>query len=471
MRCLWICLLLLLLSSFAVAKDVDAKHAKRRLDDVFSRSDPKWREKQINKLAGSTLDAEAAAEAREHALSLQRKGPDKLPELTEAHEGALNYEYEVRSASTRYTNFALIDLPRGIRPDTPVPLVIGLHSAMGTAWMELSGMRTSIRSMPDHPLRECMLVCPQALNRGSTAEDPRAKEQAGAREYFGWGPKQEGVDTVFNLLDRLLTDFNIDRDRIYLFGGANMGGEGAFHLAQLRPSQFAALCVRDTLPPCYYPELEPDADIEALRKAKTLGDQKVVFPWAAGYRNTPVFWVHADSDTKYPTVHAHQARDAMRQAGATVEYHEYKGVHGFGPIAMISEAMAACVRVRRVAPTHITARGLRHESAGRNYWVEIIKQGFDGKREDGTWRYMAGGTVTVEAERATNTLTITMDGVSEIALYLHDELLYLDREIVLVVNGRTRTVKATRDLQTLARTASDMQGTGEVYTVRLGVNA
>ena len=47
----------------------------------------------------------------------------------------------------------------------------------------------------------------------------------------------------------------------------------------------------------------------------------------------------------------------------------------------------------------------------------------------------------------------------------------LDREIVLVVNGRARTVKATRDLQTLARTASDMQGTGEVYTVRLGVNA
>lgn len=475
MRLLSTFLLLLLFTPFVLAKDTDAKHAKRGLDDVFSKSDEKAREKEINKLAGDTLDTLAAEEARAYALELQRAAPKKLPKLKEAHEGALNYEYEVRTKKTRYSNFALIDLPRGVSADKPSPLVIGLHSALGTAWLELSGMRTCMRGVADHPLRDCIIACPQALNRGNTAEDPRENGETGVREYFGWGPKREGIDTVFNLLDQLLMDFNIDRERIYLVGGANMGGEAAFHLAQLRPSQFAAICVRDTLPPHYYPELEPDADLEALRKAKTLGEQKVVFPWAECYRNTPVFWVHADGDTKYPTAHAHRARDAMKQAGVPLEYYEYEGVHGSGPTPTISKAIAECVKTVRATPSAITARGVRDDSASLgndcNYWVEITKQSFEGKRGDWEYEIFAGGKVTVEANKSENTLTVTMDGASEINVYLHDGILYLDREITLIVNGKERTANPTRELETLARTASDMRGTGEAYTVKLSVNS
>ncbi|MBZ0137564.1 MAG: hypothetical protein K8I27_14455 [Planctomycetes bacterium] len=456
-----------------LAKDVDAKHARRALDDVFSKSDEKARDKEIDKLGGDTLDALAAEEVRSHALELQRAAPKKLPKLDEAHEGALNYEYEVRTKKTKYTNFALIDLPRGVSADRPMPLVIGLHSALGTAWMELAGIRTCMRSIAEHPLADCIIACPQALNRGNTAEDPRENGETGVREYFGWGPKREGIDTVFNLLDQLIVDYNIDRDRIYLVGGANMGGEAAFHLAQLRPSQFAAICVRDTLPPCYYPELEPDTDLEALRKAKTLGEQKVVFPWAGCYRNTPVFWVHADGDDKYPTAHAHQARDAMKQAGVPLEYYEYKGFHGSGPTPTISKAIAACVKTVRATPVSITARGVRDDSASlgnnRNYWVEITKQKYEGKRGDWEYEIFAGGKVTIEASKAENSLTITADGVSEITVYLHDGMLYLDREIKLIVNGHERVVSPTRKLQTLARTASEMRGTGEAYTVKLNV--
>jgi dienelactone hydrolase len=474
MRLLSACLILLILTPFAIAKDFDAKRAKRGLDDVFSKSDEKAREKEIRKLAGGTLDTSAAQDARAHALELQRAAPKKLPNLKEAHEGALNYEYEVRTKRARYSNFALLDLPRAITADTPAPLVIGLHSALGTAWLELAGMRACMRGVADHPLRDCIIACPQALNRGNTADDPREKGETGVREYFGWGPKREGIDTVFNLLDQLIVDFNIDRERIYLVGAANMGGEACFHLAQLRPSQFAAICVRDTLPPCYYPELEPDADLEALRKDKTLGEQKVAFPWIECYRNTPVFWVHADADMKFPTAHARQARDEMKKAGVPLEYYEYEGFHASALPPVIGRALAECVKVKRATPTAVTLRAVRHDSASmgndRSYWVEIIKQQNDPKRGDWTYRTLLGGKVTVEADRVENTLTITTDGVSEINLYLHDGILYLDREIKLVINGKERTVTATRSLETLARTATDMRDTGEAYTVKLSVS-
>jgi hypothetical protein len=154
--------------------------------------------------------------------------------LKEAHEKALDYLYEVRNKKTVYKNFALVDLPAGITKDTPVPLVIGLHSELSTAWYELRGLRTCMGG--DHPMRKCIIACPNALNRGNTPDDPR-KNPPGEKEYFGWGPKREGIDTVLNLLDGLIRDFNIDRDRIYLTG-MGTGGEAAFNLVQMRPSQF-----------------------------------------------------------------------------------------------------------------------------------------------------------------------------------------------------------------------------------------
>lgn len=458
--------------SCVLAKDVDAKRAKRGLDAVFNKSDPKLRDKELKKLEGDTMDEAAAAEARAHALDLQRKGPKKLPKLEEAHEGAFNYEYEVRAGNTTYTNFALLDLPADISAETPAPLLIGLHSDLGTAWLELSALRTCSREVPE--LRECIRACPQALNRGNTSDDP-STNPPGLREYFGWGPKRAGIDTVFNLLDKLISEFNIDRDRIYLAGGAGMGGEAVFHLAQLRPSQFAALCVRDSLPPRWYPELAATSDLEELRKAGSLGEQKVEFGWLECYRNTPVYWVHGDDDRKFPTAHARQARDAMKAAEVPLEYHEYAGGHATGSTAVLARALKGCVGVKRnPLPVTITARGVRHDSASlgndRNYWVEIRSQSYPGRKGDWPYRILAGGKVTVTAAKADNTLTINSDGVSQVTVYLTDDLLYLDREIKLVVNGKQRSLTATRELKLLARSAAEHAGSGEAWTASFTID-
>jgi dienelactone hydrolase len=473
MRLAITCVLLLVAYSAALAKDVDIKDAERGLDAVFSKSDAKARDKELKKLEGDTLDAGTASEARSYALQLQRTAPKSLPRLDEVHEGSLNYEYEVIGKKTKYTNFALLDLPSGVSATRPSPLVIGLHSDLGTAWLELSGMRTAMRSDADHPLRDCIIACPQALNRGNTTDDPRANPP-GEREYFGWGPKREGIDTVFNLLDKLVVDYNIDRDRVYLFGGASMGGEACFHLAQLRPSTFAAICVRDTLPARWYPDLPRDTDLEPLRKDGTLGQQKVEFPWVECYHNTPIHWVHADGDKKCPTAHARIARDAMKAASVPLEYYEYEGFHGSGPTATIARAMKEALGHMRALPTTITARGVRQDSSSmgnsRNYWVEITQESYAGSKGDWPYKILAGGKVTVTAARADNSLTITTDGVSEIVVYLTDDLLYLDREIKLVVNGKERKAAATRELLALAQTASDFRAPGEAYVAKLAIN-
>lgn len=454
----------------AVAKDVDARSAKRRLDNVFSKTGKRV-DREVARLEGLTLTPDAGAEARGHALGLQRTPPDELPELDEVHQGAREFLYEVRTERTKYSNFAMVDLPPGLSADKPAPLVIALHSALGTAWRELSGLRACMRSARDHPLRECVIACPQALNRGNTAEDPR-ENPIGEREYFGWGPKREGVDTVFNLLDALIEQFNIDRDRIYLVGGANMGTEGAFHLAQLRPSQFAAICVRDGLPPRYYPELDDDADLEALRKDGKLAEQEVVFPWIECYRNTPIHWLHADSDKKFPTGHAHRARDAMVAAGVPVEFYEYEGPHASGSAALIAKALKACLGTERDPnPTTIIARGVKDEDEtagnGRNYWVQITGESYGDKGR--VFQELAGSQVTVTADKTDNSLSIQSEGVREIIVYLHDDLLDLGREIKLVIDGKERTVNVKRELQVLARTAIDFKNTGEAYTARLVV--
>ncbi len=459
-------LVLLLVTRTALADDTT-----NALDAVFAAKDEKERDKLLRPLQGRALADPAAA--RKHAQDLQRRAPASLPVLKEAHEGALDYPYEVRTRKTVYKNYAMLDLPRGITRDKPVPLVIGLHSEKGTAWFELSGLRACLASgAPD--LAACILACPQALNRGLSTHDPTTNP-SGIQEYFGWGPKQEGLDTVFNLLDRLLVDYNIDRDRIYLCGGG-MGGEACFRLALLRPSQFAALGVRDALPPYYLSGFKPadDKKIEDHRKAGTLGAQAVEFPWLDCYRNTPVTWVHANDDKKYPTAWARQASGAMQQAKLPLTWHEYEGFHGSGPTPLIAQGLQEMLAFKRKpGPATVSLRGLKEgegQGNSRSYWLELLQQTWPGKKGDWPNLLAAGGSATVTLDRASNSVTVQVDGVSEISLWLNDELLDLDKPISLFVQGKeSRQISAKRDLGVLAESAWAMAASGETYTARITI--
>ena len=69
-----------------------------------------------------------------------------------------------------------------------------------------------------------------------------------------------------------------------------------------------------------------------------------------------------------------------------------------------------------------------------------------------------------ELKRERNAVIVSTEGVHELTLYLYDEFLNLNAEILLVVNGQERRVTVKRELRVLARTAAEFAGTGEVYT-------
>lgn len=407
MRLMYALVLLGVLAPLAVAKDADAKDAARWVRNALETADPKVREKELAKLSGWTLTADSAREVRQTTLDWQRSAPKKLPTLEVVHEGAYGFDYEVRSRGARYDNFAMLDLPRGLAAEKPVPLVIGLHSDLGTGWMELSGLRTCLRNGAG-ALADCILACPQALNRGNTATDPR-DNPPGDKEYFGWGPKQAGIDTVFNLLDALLAQFNIDRDRIYLTG-VGMGGQACFDLVALRPSQFAAICVRDAVPSFHLPGVKED-QLEQLRADRKLHEQSAEMPYAA-CNAVPVFWVHADDDKKFPTAWARQARDAMKAAGATVDYREYEGFHGAGPPSLTASALAECLKTRRGTPTAIAARNTIAEKdrTGNDRWHWLRIKSFKrlGARTDWPVKRQAGGYVKARIVREENAIYWTV---------------------------------------------------------------
>lgn len=461
-----LCILLTLVAGLALAQGT----AQSSLEAVFAAKDDKARDKLIAGLNGREL---ADPSARDHALALQRRAPARLPDLKEVHEGALDYNYQVRTKRTVYNTYAMLDLPKGISAAKPVPLVIGLHSEKGTAWYELSGLRTCLRGGAAG-LADCILACPMALNRGLASHDPTTNPP-GIQAYFGWGPSPEGVDSVLNLIDGLVRDFNIDRDRIYITGGG-MGGEACFRLAQLRPSQFAAICVRDALPMHYLTEIKPTEakKIDELRATGKLGEQAVAFPWLDCHRNIPVTWVHANDDKKYPTAWARKARDEMQAAELPLQFHEYEGFHGSAKVELIAQALGEMLQHKREPnPTELTAVGMKDDDNpgnSRHGWLEIKQQSWQGKRGDWPEKQSAGGIANVTITKAENRITIISDGVTELVLWLHDGLIDLNKPIRLVVNEKEREpVTVKRDQGTLAQTAWDMRSTGEAYTARLVV--
>ncbi|MHC4839382.1 MAG: alpha/beta hydrolase family protein [Planctomycetota bacterium] len=470
-------IILIATSAQTYAASISVKEAKSELAKLYKISDPGKLEKAVKKLNGKDIKPEDATALFSEALKLQATPPKKLPQLKDIHEGAREYVYEVKSKSAKHANFAMLDLPRGVSANKPAPLLIALHSTQGTAWRELRGLRTCAGHMPKRELSNCLVVAPNALNRGNTADDPTRNPKKGDHQYFLWGPKRQGIDTVLILIEGILRDFNVDRNRIYLTG-MGQGGVAAFHLAQLMPSMFAGVCIRDGLPPHYYADqdyIKDDAARKSARRGGELNEAEVKFPWAECYRNTPIHWVHADDDKTMLTAHARKCIADMKAAEMPVTDYEYEGFHGSGPTEMIAKALAATLNEKRTNyPTKVTARGVKSEKwtrgNGRNYWVNIVKESYT--KKGGGWEYrpLAGSQVTVEADKSTNTITVTGAKGMKLELYLNNELLYVDQEVTLIVNGKERKVRAKHDLGVLCDTTSRFRWTGEVYTAMLDVS-
>ena len=172
------------------------------------------------------------------------------------------------------------------------PLVIWLHGAGGRGTdnrLQISGDQkagTRVWTRPEHQATSpAFVVVPQSPGSWTTAEDMRRDTLSNS------------LALVVGIVETLENAFNIDPRRIYIAGQSD-GGYGVWDLAAKRPDLFAAaiaLC---------------GGGVPAR---------------AARLTALPIWAFHGDADKVVPVSASRQMIGAIRSAGGTPRYTEYKG--------------------------------------------------------------------------------------------------------------------------------------------------
>jgi len=193
--------------------------------------------------------------------------------------GFINREITVDGAAQRY----VVYVPLNYSADRKWPVILFLHGAGergadGIIQSEV-GIGTALRRYSSR--FPAIAVMPQCA--------PNPARWDGAMAEF-----------ALKALDRTISEYNGDPDRVYLTG-LSMGGAGSWYLGTRHPDKFAAvvsLCGRGDLP----------AISEKLK-------------------NVPVWIVVGDQDQPQTVQFARQAHEALKSAGSIlVKYTEYPGV-------------------------------------------------------------------------------------------------------------------------------------------------
>jgi len=105
-----------------------------------------------------------------------------------------------------------------------------------------------------------------------------------------------------------------------------------------------------------------------------------------------------------------------------------------------------------------------HDRFGKAYWINILQmEPLDTVSDAQRPRVVA----TADSEK--NTVTIETRSVTSFFLYLNDALVDLDKEVILVVNGRETKHKFRRQLETMVDELVTAYDSSHLYTVRYHV--
>jgi predicted peptidase len=185
------------------------------------------------------------------------------------------------------------------------PLIVGLHG-LGRPYDWVMGYDGII----DFAERDgYVMVSPLGYHPrswyGSRGANPEGNAPAGGRGGEPLPPNagELGEKDVMNVLEIARKDFNIDPDRIYLWGHS-MGGAGTYHIASKFPDIWAGLAVAAPAP-------SPSSGVQpdALEKIKHI----------------PMLVLQGDADTSVPVARTREWVARMKQLGMEHVYIEVKG--------------------------------------------------------------------------------------------------------------------------------------------------
>jgi predicted peptidase len=190
----------------------------------------------------------------------------KSSSVSEQHSFATRIS---RHESVRY----LLSFPAGYaRNKEKWPLLLFLHGGSGRGndlnLVSRYGPPAVIQKHPDFPFIVLSPQCPK-------------------------GEIWTDTDLLVSLLDNIIANYRIDRDRVYLTG-MSLGGRGAWYLAYKHPDHFAAI-----VPVCAW--------------AQTTD-------WAPTLKDMPVWVFHGDKDKLVPLSESEDMVKALRSAGNDAKF-------------------------------------------------------------------------------------------------------------------------------------------------------
>jgi len=289
-------------------------------------------------------------------------------------------------------------LPRDYTPKRKWPLVVQLHGLGGS--YRMGNVRREIE--------DCVVVAPDG--RGNT-------------DYKLWGELD-----VIRVVEEARKHYNIDPDRVYLYG-VSMGGSGSWQLGVHFPDVFAALG-----PIC------GNADHRVWERLWKWGETRTTWLspkkafieatespafFAENLLNLPSYCIHGDRDNVVPCDHSRSMVAELEKSGCPVTYKECPGAgHGvpggeFPPMLKWMKEQRRNPWPKRVV---FTTAWRRHPGA---YWVRVHR--FE--------RPFAFARIEAEV-LGQSSVRVRTENLEEFSLHLVRPLVDPGKPVRVSINGR-----------------------------------
>jgi predicted esterase len=228
------------------------------------------------------------------------------------------------------------------------------------------------------------------------------------RGALWWQSSQ--IENLEAILDRIKREYNVDENRVYLFGVSD-GGTGAYYHAAKAPTPWAAI-----LPFIGHPGV--------LENPATGVDGEL---FAENLSNRAFFVVNGEKDELYPVARVKPYLESFERAGAEIVFHPQPGGHNTRWWNAEQEAIDAFVEShpRDPLPDRLSWETERTDRFARIHWliVEELEEG------------AASGKVSLT--RRDNRVEVEARGVARFRLLLSPREFDFSRPIEVSTNGVT----------------------------------
>jgi predicted peptidase len=211
-------------------------------------------------------------------------------------------------------------VPENFNPQKKYPVVLFLHGSVQWGEDNENQLTFGLPAMMRPGGRVATKLEPKALSSfiGVFPQTPTETPWSG-----------EMAEYAVKALDQTVAEFSADSRRLYITG-FSLGGYGSWYVAVKYPGKFAAIVpvggnikIPEKFPRPYLEKFIPP-DMLALYDAP---DPHAAFVKRAG--KTPVWIFHGENDNQVPVSDARSTVEALRAAGVSVRYTEYKGAGHF----------------------------------------------------------------------------------------------------------------------------------------------